>query len=696
MLLVLSLIFVICFSVIFTSILGFHSRLSILLSSYVLGMANVIFVAELAGIFQKVDNEWFFVSMHMLLVVVSLLIWWLKGKPKLISLRDNFMNVNEWINSMGKDPLLWILAIGVILIFLINAVIIINFHANTNDSLAVHLARIGYWLQFGSFRPWPTENLYQITYPFNAQVQMLWTILLSGTDQLVEFVQWFSAVFGIIAIVGIASAIGYTKKQGLFAGLIWATLPMILLQSTTAQNDLITASVILIGIYFLFLGIKSQNAQHLIISGLAFGISLGIKQTAFFIIPGIGIAFIIFFIKYKKALMKSTLIFISSATVAFLLLGSFVYINNLFAVPDAVVSSLDSENKQLQTPFGPSDYVAANMGLNTVEQIKDSLLINTSRYFFQAADLTGLPIPYKNRLGNIRESVFRLVFTTLNIPVESDRAIGKHNFTLSYIPMIHEDEAWFGMLGFLLIFLSITEIAKSIKTKNIFPIALFFIALSAYLSIVFFRNNWTPYQARYMVTVFSCLAPFYGSIYYKSQKKASITKVVYIISISFLALLISMNVVLNNEGKPLRPPSESFEEERLKHNDLSARPPSVIFTGDRLEHYRISSGYLVIIVDMVDKHVPKDATLGLAIGRNWEYPFFGENITRKLVPIYPSSQLYDVAWLLKQEIHYILIDTTINDITNISSYFRTIDAYEDFRVLAFRRPTSPFHNPPLR
>ena len=655
MLLVLGLVLVTCFSIIVTSILGFKNRISILLSYYLLGTSNVIFVAEIAGIFQKVNDKWFFVLMHMLLAIVAFLIWWHKNRPKLISIKINTKSVRKWINVIKQDRFLWAFAIGVLLIYLLNAIVIIVFHANTNDSLAVHLARIGYWLQSGSFRPWPTENIYQITYPFNAQVQMLWTILLSGTDQLVEFVQWFSAIFGIIAITGIASVIGYTKKQGLFAGLIWATLPMISLQSTTTQNDLITASVILIGLYYLVVGIKNQNGVHLIISGLAFGISLGIKQTAFFIIPGIGISFLLFIIKYKKTVLKSTVIFVSSVLIAFLLLGSYVYISNLVSVPDDAVSSTESETVVVQTPFGPSDYVVANMGLNRTEKIKDSLLINTSRYFFQAADLTGIPIPIKNRLGDIRESFFRLFFETLNVPVESDRAVGRHVFSLSFIPLIYEDEAWFGLLGFLLLFLTPIELLKFAKTKNVFPFVLFFVSLSVTLCITIFRNNWTPYQARYMVTV-----------YFKPHHKASIIKVLCVLTISIFALSSLLNVIWNNEAKPLS-------------------SPRAIFSGDRLKHYSFSGGYLVNIVKMVDEHVPDDATLGLAIGRNWEYPFFGENFTRKLVPIYPSSHLINVDWLLDNEINYILVDTDINDKYSIPHIYQSIISFDNFTVLGLER-----------
>lgn len=663
MLIVPGLILVAFFSIIITKLLGFKNIFSTILSTYIIGMANVILIAEIAGIFNQVNNEWFFLLFHFLLAITALTMWWLKGKPKLFTIKFNPKKFPKWLETIKREPLIWILAFGVISIYILNAIIIVFTHANTNDSLAVHLARIGYWLQFGSFRPWPTENIYQITYPFNAQVQMLWTILLSGTDRLVEFIQWFGAVFGIIAITGTASLLGYSKKQGLFAGLIWATLPMILLQSTTTQNDLITASVILIGIYFLFFGISQENKLHLIMSGLAFGISLGIKQTAFFIIPGLVLSFILFFIKYKSRMWKYTLIFISSTAIAFLLLGSFIYLTNMFAFPDAVISSANDGDRQVQTPFGPSEYVATSMGLHRIDQIKDSYIINSSRYFFQSADLTGIPLRFKNRLSDIRESSARIFFSTLNVPIESDRAVGRHVFSLSYVPIIHEDEAWFGLLGFLLLFLALIETIKAIKPINVYIFAQIFIASSAFIAIIFFRSNWTPYQGRYMVTVFSCLAPFFASIYHKPDSKLKLQRVILIFLIITFAFMSSFNVMWNNAAKPLR-------------------SPRAVFFSDRLTHYSFSGGYMVTVVEFVNNHVPPDATLGLAIGRSWEYPYFGEGLTRNLIPIFPQEKIQDNGWLFKHNINYILIDTEKYSANDIPSTYVEIASYDDFLILS--------------
>jgi 4-amino-4-deoxy-L-arabinose transferase-like glycosyltransferase len=610
-------------------------------------MANVILVSEIAGLFNQVDNPLLFLELHYLSAILAIVLWVIKGRPKIFianKLKVSFSSIKE---SFKSAPLLWILSISVIGAYLVNAFLIVVVHANNNDSLAVHLARIGYWLQFGSFKPWDTANYYQISYPFNAQVQMLWTILLSGTDQLVEFVQWFSAVFAVIAIVGVGTLLGFTRKQSLFSGLIWASLPLILLQSTTTQNDLISASVVIIGIYFLYLGIKRQNTSAMILSGLALGIALGIKQTVFFILPGLAITLVLIYVKYKQQVIKLLLYFLVASFCSLLIFGSYIYISNFI---------------HFDNPFGPSEFVDENLNFKE-ESVTVALAVNASRYLYQSVDPTGLPMKFKDDFVRIKEKIFSKMFALLNIAVESDTSISHNRFSLSDIPIVHEDVAWFGLLGFMLIILSIIEVVKSIKQRNVFSLGLFIIAFFSFVSVIVFRTKWTPYQGRYMITSMTCLAPFFSRTYFKGEKqRRSFLKFIIVLLIIAFSITSMATVMINNAGKPIR---------NLR---------TVLF-GDRLAHYKFQGGYLVKVVSFVNDYVPENATLGLAIGRSWEYPFFGENFTRELIPIYPLSNLYNEEWVSDQGIEYILIDQSQFEDYYLPEYCNEIGAFDEYIIL---------------
>jgi 4-amino-4-deoxy-L-arabinose transferase-like glycosyltransferase len=650
--LIIGLLTVILFSIFITSLFNLRDLISQLLTWYITGMANVILVSEIAGLFNQVDNPLIFLGLHLLLAIIAIVLWVVKGKPMIFGAYKSKVSFQSIKESIKSDPLLWILSISVIGAYLVNALLIIVVHANNNDSLAVHLARIGYWLQFGSFKPWPTANYYQISYPFNAQVQMFWTVLLSGTDQLVEFVQWFSAVFAAIAITGIGKLLGYTRKQSVFSGLIWASLPLILLQSTTTQNDLISASVVIIGLYYLFLGIKRQKIIAMILSGLALGIALGIKQTAFFVLPGLAITLFLVYLKYKKQVIKFLLYFLIASFCSLLLFGSYIYISNFI---------------YYKNPFGPSDYVEKVVNIDKVVSISkvsniNPLIINSSRYLYQVVDPTGLPLDCKDDFVRLKQALFSKLFSLLNIPVESDIRVGHHQFLFSEIPLVHEDVSWFGLLGFVLIFLSIIELIKAIRKRNVFSIGLIMIAFSAFFGVILFRGTWTPYHARYMISSFTFLAPFFSIIYRKREKQSDILIFIIVLLIVAFAVTSMANVIINNAGKPVR----------------SLR--TVLF-GDRLDHYKFQGGYLVKVVSFVNDYVPKNATLGLAIGRSWEYPFFGENFTRELIPIYPISNLNNREWVSDQGIEYILVDQSQFEDYYLPEYCTEIGSFDEYIIL---------------
>ena len=165
--------------------------------------------------------------------------------------------------------------------------------------MTTHMVRVGYWLQFGSFLHWASQNILQIIYPINAQSQILWTVLMTGSDHLAGFVQFMGIPIGGISIIGICRLLNYSRPQSVFAGLLWMTLPEIILQSTTTQNDLVVSGLIIACVYFLYDGLISGNSEAFVLSSLALGLALGTKQTTFFILPGLGLICLIIFLTHS-------------------------------------------------------------------------------------------------------------------------------------------------------------------------------------------------------------------------------------------------------------------------------------------------------------------------------------------------------------------------------------------------------------
>jgi hypothetical protein len=326
-----------------------------------------------------------------------------------------------------------LLCVVVVAIYLFGAFLILNVPPNNSDAMSYHLARVGYWQQNASLSPWPTHDLRRTTFPPNAEISILWSVTFLKDARFAGLVQWTAALIAGLAIFGLARQFGYSLVQSGFAVLIWASFPEILLQSTSTQNDLVVSAFFISSIYFLYVGVQSKQNTLLLLSGAALGLALGTKSTVLFMLPGLGITLLLFIA--TRSILGHIRLWLFASLVGFLLFGSFIFFSNLLTYGH---------------PLG---------GASSVENVTQSsvpratlLVTNAARYSYQMLDLTGLPDFIAQPLLNLKATVARSVFRALNIPVESTNTIAFRDqpFTLELDRGVHEDIAWFGLLGFLI------------------------------------------------------------------------------------------------------------------------------------------------------------------------------------------------------------------------------------------------------
>jgi len=246
LLIIPALALVMIFAPLVTAILRPPTRPAAVLSVYLLSYANIVLVGEICNSFFQLNNPWLWLGLHLLLALAAGLAWQRAGKPSLkapwVDQDGRFLPGGKRA-SLKRWPDLWVLGAGVALAFLLSAILIWIVPPNNNDSLSTHMARIGYWLQRGTFFPWPSQRTWQITYPVNMQLQMFWTVLFLRSDRIVEIVQWLGALAAMAAVFGLSRLLGAARPQALFAALVWATFPEIILESTTTQNDLVAGTL---------------------------------------------------------------------------------------------------------------------------------------------------------------------------------------------------------------------------------------------------------------------------------------------------------------------------------------------------------------------------------------------------------------------------------------------------------------------
>ena len=106
-------------------------------------------------------------------------------------------------------------------------------------------------------------------------------MILGKTERFAGFVQLGALLATMVAVAGIARRIGLTVRQALFGALLFATLPVVVLQSATVLNDLVVGSCLACCAYFLF----TWRPVTLGLAALALGLALGTKFTALLALP---------------------------------------------------------------------------------------------------------------------------------------------------------------------------------------------------------------------------------------------------------------------------------------------------------------------------------------------------------------------------------------------------------------------------
>ncbi len=623
--LIVNAIIILATSILIALILDIKQHIPALLGIFLFSFSSVVFTCTIAGLVYQLNNPYFFSILHcsFLLLALAFCI-----KKKRLQIKDPFKNIHFYREFFYKNYDLFLFFIVILFSLIFQLILIYIMPPNTYDSMTTHLSRVGYWLQNKTYFPFPIHNIRDIYYPMNPAFQILWTILFNGNDTFVEMSQFTAMAVCAISVYGISRVFDRSKNSAIFNSLLFLSYPIVLMQGTTTQTDLVVAALISCAFYFLFMGFKKDQFKYLALSALGLSLALGSKQTAFFILPGYSVTFLILWWKKRTTSSKWILRFLLLFLILFLFFGSLTYIINLC---------------YLKGFFGLPGSLQGETSISSLQEIFDIAKYNSLRLTYSAIDPSGLISPIKNYFIKFKAFFFTKLDSLLHFDLESSLWVGdEQDFVFLSVPHLSEDEAWYGPIGFILMLIAfIKELIHGIRKKDTARLGIVFTVIFYAFCIIIFRPGWDPYQGRYFLSLTVLVTPMID-LYISRKKAVRVLRSVVIIT----AVSIIITTHLFNEGKPAALSKSNAPLNR-----------ETIWKLDRLDKMTIQNKSLRDPLRSLISQIPPDATVGLCFNTGtWDYPFFREDFSQRLIPIEPKELLLDKNWLMENEIDLVLVN----------------------------------------
>ncbi len=273
-----------------------------LLAAIVLYYAEVAIVGRVLSLFGLIGHPLAWLLSELFLFLLAT--WYVIRKIGLRSPKETFKNLKiEWPEGGVLEkikalkipiylaPATAVIFFGVICLLLVSLAASLLIPQTMDDILTAYLPRVGYWIQDGSltYSSASPYNSVQFSYPVNAHIPLLRSIVLSDRLNFIGLDQWIAGIASAVGVFGLGNV--FKAKKGIswaIAG-IWLMIPTIGVQIGVALTDLLTAFFFLSTLIFGYLGWTENRPWKLGISTLAFALLLGTKQTALFSLPALAI-----------------------------------------------------------------------------------------------------------------------------------------------------------------------------------------------------------------------------------------------------------------------------------------------------------------------------------------------------------------------------------------------------------------------
>lgn len=611
---------VICFIAIFLSLgvsnLSVTGKKELLIISVVYFSILVVIITELLS------------ALHQLTFWSVLISWGIIGILNLFylyinreSLKNFYNNLKQLIyqNIQKLSRYETVLLSGVLLILILVFAQGILYPPNNWDSMTYHMIRITSWLSHQSVEHFPTHYIPQLYQPPFAEYVVMHVDILSNSDYFSNSVQFFYLLFTITTILLIIENLGLGRQYKIIAIVLVVTIPEVILQASSTQNNILVSFFVLAAFYFSVKAIKECKLINYLLLGSIIGLAVLTKATAYlYLAPILLFLAIRVIIAFFRTINYNYLWFSLIAALIFIALNSghysrnYKFVHNILGVDKTESASYSNQQLNLTSLYSG---VLKNAGLQ-------------------------LSFMYIKNVSTVADSAIHKLHSWAGLDINGP-GTNYHDITYNVPNRINSEDSAPNMIHFVFIlFAFIVLLLHLFKNK---PPLVNSLLIIAFFQIILFclYLKWQPWNTRLHIMFFLMWVPLLCYTFSISNLFRKVFKIATPVLFAYTLL-----VVLHNENRPY---SNAMFQSRYQNFFVANQ--TIYQEYNTINNIILKSNY---------------TNIGLNVnGDTWLYPLFSTYFKKPINPIYirvtnPSKNLFqddkNVDCILTTNINYKFID----------------------------------------